>query len=150
MSQERKKIIELRRLCPIVKGCPKGCADCCGIVPFSFWEWNHLADKRHIDPEDHLKCPYSNKRGRCDIYEDRPIICRLYGSNATPIENQCKNNPLLHDNYMLPGAVRGSTYSIHLADKIMTEYRAILEKTGVHGFSLESIEFERIMARFPA
>jgi Fe-S-cluster containining protein len=56
--------------------CKKGCCDCCGPVPFSKWEWEQVEDKRKATS---LDCPYA-VNGRCDIYEQRPLICRLYGT----------------------------------------------------------------------
>ncbi|MFC1856948.1 YkgJ family cysteine cluster protein [Thermodesulfobacteriota bacterium] len=29
--------------------------------------------------EEHIRCPLLNKQQRCDLYEYRPITCRLYG-----------------------------------------------------------------------
>lgn len=56
--------------------CKEGCADCCGPVPFSKWEWDQVEDKRKGTG---LNCPYA-VNGRCDIYEKRPLVCRLYGT----------------------------------------------------------------------
>lgn len=57
--------------------CRIGCSDCCGPVPFSKWEWSKIQDKRK---GTRLTCPYVNN-GKCDIYEDRPLICRLFGAS---------------------------------------------------------------------
>lgn len=73
--------------------CKKGCTLCCKQpVPFSKWEWEKLGDKqlpetpletaiKLPDMEAKLcyKCPYS-VGGHCSIYEDRPLMCRLFGS----------------------------------------------------------------------
>ena len=58
--------------------CKPGCTDCCGPVPFSRWEWSRVRDKRTGDIKT-LICPYA-VRGRCEIYEKRPLICRLFGA----------------------------------------------------------------------
>ena len=66
--------------------CKPGCTDCCGPVPFSKWEWDRVSDKRHATPE-HIKiltCPYA-VNGRCEIYEQRPLICRLFGAVDAPL-----------------------------------------------------------------
>jgi len=55
--------------------CEKGCTDCCGPIPFTKWEWNRLSDKRRAKS---ITCPYA-KNG-CEIYEQRPLICRLFGT----------------------------------------------------------------------
>lgn len=56
--------------------CKEGCAECCGPVPFTKWEWEQVEDKRKATS---LDCPYAVS-GRCDIYDKRPLICRLYGA----------------------------------------------------------------------
>lgn len=56
--------------------CKKGCTDCCGPVPFSKWEWERIQDKRTATS---LTCPYA-VGGRCEIYEQRPLLCRLFGT----------------------------------------------------------------------
>ena len=57
--------------------CKEGCTDCCGPVPFSKWE------------ADNAKAPYVESYGlncihifdgKCSIYENRPFMCRLYGT----------------------------------------------------------------------
>ena len=55
--------------------CIPGCTDCCGPVPFSPSEWDRVDHKRQATS---LKCPYTN--GGCDIYQFRPLICRLFGA----------------------------------------------------------------------
>ena len=56
--------------------CKEGCTDCCGPVPFTGWEWERIEDKRKGIG---ITCPYA-VNGRCDIYEQRPLVCRLYGT----------------------------------------------------------------------
>ncbi len=58
--------------------CKPGCSDCCGPVPFTLWEWERVQDRRHGDWSS-LKCPYA-VNGRCEIYEQRPFMCRLFGT----------------------------------------------------------------------
>jgi hypothetical protein len=55
--------------------CKEGCTDCCGPVPFSKYERSKIKDKRIPKAID---CPYAN--GKCEIYENRPLICRLFGT----------------------------------------------------------------------
>ncbi|MEW6115362.1 MAG: YkgJ family cysteine cluster protein [Nitrospirota bacterium] len=56
--------------------CLEGCTECCGPIPFTRDEWKRVKDKRKATSVD---CPYF-LNGRCDIYADRPFICRLYGA----------------------------------------------------------------------
>lgn len=62
--------------------CKEGCTDCCGPIPFSRWEWGRIKDKRKAMS---VSCPYS-LNGKCDIYEKRPLICRLYGTVEGELE----------------------------------------------------------------
>lgn len=64
--------------------CKQGCTDCCGPIPFSKSEWERVEDKREATGID---CPYSTT-GKCDIYEMRPFICRLFGATDDP-KMQC-------------------------------------------------------------
>lgn len=75
------KLKELYSQIPAFK-CIPGCVDCCGPVPFAKIEAQNAPVK---PPTKSLMCPYASKDG-CEIYENRPFICRLYGT----IENlQC-------------------------------------------------------------
>lgn len=70
-----KTIKYLRKQIPNFE-CKPGCTDCCGPVPFSRWEWAQVKDQRISDG---IECPYATKEG-CEIYEQRPILCRLMGA----------------------------------------------------------------------
>lgn len=66
--------------------CKPGCSDCCGIAPFARREWARVADKRQAYG---IKCPYVGEHG-CDIYEQRPVICRIYGAvDELPCPHGC-------------------------------------------------------------
>ena len=75
MSQVGKIIKSMRKKIPTFK-CEEGCTECCGPVLFTKWEWDRIDDKRKAIS---VHCPYIGENG-CDIYEDRPILCRLYGT----------------------------------------------------------------------
>ena len=68
------EIEQLRKQIPSFK-CKPGCHDCCGPVVFSKWEWDQVVDKRMAT---NINCPYIGENG-CDIYEHRPIVCRMFG-----------------------------------------------------------------------
>ncbi|MBQ4133278.1 MAG: hypothetical protein IJD04_06050 [Desulfovibrionaceae bacterium] len=56
--------------------CKEGCTECCGPVPFSSWEKAQVK----IEPGKlGRRCPYLGESG-CLIYENRPLMCRLYGT----------------------------------------------------------------------
>jgi Fe-S-cluster containining protein len=63
--------------------CKPGCYDCCGPVLMTKTEWKNITPKRkHLS----LDCPYI-KDSKCGIYNDRPTICRLFGT--------CGDHPML-------------------------------------------------------
>lgn len=63
--------------------CVPGCTDCCGPVPVAAAEGERapklVGFLESLKPGDCLDCPYS-AGGNCEVYEDRPFICRLYGT----------------------------------------------------------------------
>ena len=84
--------------------CKKGCSECCGIVPINekFWHENkHKATKykklmiesgRVYPITKDLKCVFL-KYNKCQIYDNRPSVCRQFGTNH-------KGNPLLMCPYL--------------------------------------------------
>lgn len=70
-----RRLKKLYRQIPTFQ-CIEGCTDCCGPVPFSRLEWDQIGDKRIATT---LDCPYANNG--CDIYEQRPLICRIFGAS---------------------------------------------------------------------
>ena len=73
---EERIIRDLRGQIPSFD-CIEGCNDCCGVVPWSRWE--RLQVERNKQVEEEEICPYSSPRG-CEVYEHRPIFCRLFGT----------------------------------------------------------------------
>ncbi len=74
-KNQGKTIRRLRRMIPDMK-CPQGCTDCCGPVMFSEWERDRIKLKK---PLSGIDCQYIADGG-CGIYEQRPIVCRLFGA----------------------------------------------------------------------
>ena len=74
---ERHTIRKLRRLIPEMN-CLSDCHDCCGPVMFSKWELSRLKDRKDFDPNS---CFYLDNKKGCSIYEERPILCRLFGAS---------------------------------------------------------------------
>ena len=66
-------IKKLRQVIPKMK-CKISCSECCGPIIFSKWEWEQVKDQKKAETFD---CPYASPVG-CEIYKDRPIICRLF------------------------------------------------------------------------
>jgi hypothetical protein len=74
------------------KNCISKCgAACCGLVPISkkifeknkpyreFLEVVDLGDDVIFETKD-FKCPYLNEENACTIYDKRPEVCKLFGS----------------------------------------------------------------------
>jgi uncharacterized protein len=62
--------------------CVPGCHDCCGPVTASTEEVARLPMKTNAEHKAALaqyNCPYLGKTG-CEVYVERPLICRLFGT----------------------------------------------------------------------
>jgi hypothetical protein len=65
--------------------CKPGCHDCCGPVTTSTQEMAWLPVKtaeEHNAALAQLSCPHLGANG-CEVYDDRPLICRLFGTTPT-------------------------------------------------------------------
>ena len=71
--------------------CKPGCKRCCGLVPWSPAEWERVKDRApsgteiaNLDgaiipvPAIGTTCPFW--ANGCTVYEDRPFMCRLFGT----------------------------------------------------------------------
>lgn len=62
--------------------CIPGCHDCCGPILASTEEVSRLPPISEVDHVAALakwNCPHLGPTG-CQVYEERPLICRLFGS----------------------------------------------------------------------
>jgi len=62
--------------------CRPGCHDCCGPVTTSTEEMARLpvkSEAKHEAALAELSCPHLGSNG-CQVYEERPLICRLFGT----------------------------------------------------------------------
>ena len=82
MKTHRKNLLELYAQIPEMTCHPSCRADCCGIVPWAKIEWEPIRNKR---PGIGIDCPYVGKDWRCEIYEDRPFMCRIFGVADTEL-----------------------------------------------------------------
>lgn len=76
-----EKIEDLRQRIPSFK-CIVGCHDCCGPVTASSEEVARLPVKTDAEHDAALvdyNCVYLGKLG-CEVYGERPLICRLFGT----------------------------------------------------------------------
>lgn len=95
-----ERLEHLYSLCPPFP-CKDGCDSCCGPVPFSLSEWARtglplseaapfeglpgaVVSIKRVKKGDTLQvvCRF-NTGGGCEIYDARPLICRMYGHTPT-------------------------------------------------------------------
>tara|TARA_R110000803_G_scaffold210841_2_gene284377 strand:- start:18099 stop:18542 length:444 start_codon:yes stop_codon:yes gene_type:complete len=81
---------------PPTFACKDGCADCCktSVINMSAIEWEMLqpaAEEQDVHaiyvngfyqlvPKNRLQCPFLSAANKCTVYENRPFVCRLYGT----------------------------------------------------------------------
>ena len=91
MTKNSQKIKFFREHIPSF-ACKSGCHDCCGPVTTSSDEVARLpmkSDREHDEALAELSCPYLGENG-CQVYEERPLICRLFGTTPSlPCPNEC-------------------------------------------------------------
>lgn len=84
MTPDAQAIRYLRRRIPSFE-CVSGCHDCCGPVTASSTEMARLPVKSEAVHEAalaDLRCPHLGVNG-CEAYEERPLICRLFGTTPS-------------------------------------------------------------------
>lgn len=73
--------------------CRKLCGHACGPIVAPEEEWRRLAAAGGDRGDgDGLACPYLDRAaGLCEVYEARPLICRLWGvAEALPCPHGCE------------------------------------------------------------
>ncbi len=73
--------------------CRKLCGQACGPIVVPAAEWERLASAGGPrESGDDLVCPYLERTsGLCEVYEARPLICRLWGVAETlPCPHGCE------------------------------------------------------------
>lgn len=92
MNDNREIIEYLRERIPSFE-CQQGCHDCCGPVTTSSEEMSRLpvkSDAEHQAALDEYNCVHLGPNG-CEVYEERPLICRLFGTTPRmPCPNKCR------------------------------------------------------------
>jgi len=79
--------------------CTPGCHDCCGPVTASTEEISRLpvkSDAEHNAALTEYNCPYLGDHG-CQVYLERPLICRLFGTTPNLLCPNGKGPELLTD-----------------------------------------------------
>lgn len=120
--------------------CKDGCSACCGVVPIDKKTFHRNTGKLQTRVKELLKIDYAGieyiipvtKSGlciflnrdtkKCEIYDDRPEICKLYGIN-----------PMLPCPYLNPdGSPRTNMKEYEkVTDEQYQEVRKIAEKFGI-------------------
>ncbi len=83
---------------PSTPACVKGCADCCGPVPWSAEErlriegdipadaeWIKISGGEALSDPKTNRCPFVLSGGGCGVYDRRPFMCRLFGAADTAL-----------------------------------------------------------------
>ena len=84
MSAVSQTIRFYRRRIPAIE-CIPGCHDCCGPVTASSEEMARLPVKSDAERGEALaewRCAHLGDTG-CQVYDERPLICRLFGTTET-------------------------------------------------------------------
>jgi hypothetical protein len=83
MTPTSQKIRFFRERIPSFE-CAPDCHDCCGPVTTSSVEMARLPVKSEAEHEvalAELTCPHLGEKG-CEVYLERPLICRLFGTTS--------------------------------------------------------------------
>ena len=81
MTKNSQQVRFLRTQIPAFE-CVPGCHDCCGPVTTSSEEMANLpvkSEAEHAAALAELRCPHLGEQG-CQVYHERPLICRLFGT----------------------------------------------------------------------
>jgi len=84
MTRNHQKIRFFRERIPSFD-CEPDCHDCCGPVTTSSEEMAMLPRKSDKERDKALadySCPYLGPKG-CEVYFERPLICRLFGTTPS-------------------------------------------------------------------
>lgn len=85
--------------------CKGLCSRTCGPIDMSREEWSRIARRGVIIPPPIIglnivesgqdyRCPALDDNQRCSVYEDRPLICRLWGAvESMPCPHGCEVTP---------------------------------------------------------
>lgn len=103
-----KRIEELRKWCEKIKnkasGAPRidctDCYQCCTTLLMTKSEKDILDKKKKLYGKGKQYCEFLNKEGKCSVYEDRPIVCRIMGATQSLGYYKCPERP--HNSYAPP------------------------------------------------
>ena len=98
MTPNSRKIRFFRQHIPSFE-CEPGCHDCCGPVTTSSEEMARLpvkSEAEHGVALAELTCPHLGENG-CEVYVERPLICRLFGTTPRLICPRGKRPEIMID-----------------------------------------------------
>jgi hypothetical protein len=76
---QRRSLEEIYASIPDV-GCTGACFECCSFIGLFDREQARFKEKGIRLPQIHeAPCYHLDWKGQCSIYDDRPLVCRLYG-----------------------------------------------------------------------
>lgn len=107
-----KKLDELYKRIPTFE-CKVGCTECCGPV---IWHPAERAKFSALKVSDSINCPYS-LCGFCEEYENRPLLCRLFGTS---------------DRMPCPYCGPPKRLTVEETDQIMKEYVELMKECDEH------------------
>lgn len=109
---------EMRDIIPEMK-CLDNCSDCCGPVYGTKEEMDRLPDKGKalLYAWVHNECCPYLKDNRCIVYDERPMVCRLFG---TVKDSRLKCPHGVQADYPLQGM---------LYHKLRVEYKEMMVKS---------------------
>jgi Fe-S-cluster containining protein len=92
-DETRAKLHEIYDKIPKIK-CRGLCTDECTNIGFFRPEFEHLVQITGRTPRLDVqteRCNFLNALGRCEVYDDRPLVCRAYGVDLTmPCPHGCE------------------------------------------------------------
>jgi hypothetical protein len=91
-DETRARLHEVYDLIPKIK-CKGLCVDECTNIGFFRPEFEHLVQITGREPKLDVqteRCNYLSPLGRCEVYDDRPWVCRAFGVDPTmPCPHGC-------------------------------------------------------------
>jgi Fe-S-cluster containining protein len=71
--------------------CPDGCTKCCGPVEVTLEEAKRMGigNRRCTRYDEGFNCEFKTSTG-CSVYENRPFVCRLFGTGKYGTTMGCK------------------------------------------------------------
>jgi Fe-S-cluster containining protein len=76
-SEKTRQLEELYATIPKVI-CRRQCAECCSAVIWTKAEWERIPEAKRKNTTT-IRCPYVTEFMDCEVYEQRPLMCRLFG-----------------------------------------------------------------------